>query len=121
VYGEFMKASYRVYHELSHAVSSGSTDVMECLGAKMHAWAGFISALVKTHQQVHQPSPHATGDVTHSSANSMRFSLGMHRVGAASGKTSSHHSTRRLQNLAETRAPKRRKEEKKKRREHIPT
>lgn len=85
--------------ELSRVVSTGSADMMECLNDKMHAFSGFIDALVKTHEQAH--ATHTTDDVAHSSANSVRFLLGMHRAGAASGKTSSHHSTRRLEGLAE--------------------
>ena len=107
VQSELVKNSARMQCEISRVVSSGSADMMECLNAKMRAFTGFIDALVKTHEQAH--ATHATDDVAHSSASSVRFSLGMHRVGAASGQTSSHHSTRRLKGLAESCAPKKKK------------
>lgn len=52
VQSELMKNSARMQCEISRVVSSGSADMMECLNAKMHAFPGFIDALVKTHEQV---------------------------------------------------------------------
>jgi len=47
------------------------------------------ASVIKTYEQV-QPSLWATEDVAYSSSSSVRFSSGMHRTGAVSGKMSSH-------------------------------
>jgi len=69
--------------------------MFECLNTKMHAGAGFISGVRGINEQI-QASPHTTEDVAHSSAHSVRFSLGMQRVSAAPGMPSNKHSTRGL-------------------------
>ena len=71
VHNEFMKHASRMQYELSLVASTGSAAMMDCLNAKMHAFTGFIDALVKTHEQAH--ATHATDDVAHSSASSMRL------------------------------------------------
>jgi hypothetical protein len=74
---------------------------------KLQALSGLISGFPAKPEQG-QASLNETEDATYSSVHSVRYSMGMHRVGAASGKTSSHTTTRQ-KSLAERCAPNKRK------------
>lgn len=69
--------------------------MFECVNTKMHAGAGFISGVRGINEQI-QASPHTTEDVAHSSAYSVRFSLGMHQCCPGYAKQSTFHERTKI-------------------------
>lgn len=104
---ELMKSLDQMHADVFKVLGTCCVENMLVVNRKLQALSGLISGFPAKPEQG-QASLNETEDATYSSVHSVRYSMGMHRVGAASGKTSSHTTTRQ-KSLAERCAPNKRK------------